>query len=110
MEIICESIVADSDAYNWAIEYIYIYMARDNWITHYLLCDMPSNIYMAFDNGINILPSVGLCMDYHCDSARHLSATIGCRMIRRCHFGLILILFNTIWITGIPPGLHAEYS
>ena len=46
-------------------------------------------IYMAYNNGITILPSVGLCMDYRCDSARDLSATIGCRMVRRCHFGLI---------------------
>ena len=28
-------------------------------------------IYMAYNNGITILPSVGLCMDYRCDSARN---------------------------------------
>ena len=52
-------------------------------------------IYMAYNNGITILPSVGLCMDYRCDSARDLSATIGCRMIRRCYFGLILWFYWT---------------
>ena len=76
-------------------------MACINWITYYLLCDKPSNIYiyMACINWINILPSMGLCMNYRCDSARDFNATIGCRMLRRCNFGLILILLNTTWIT-----------